>query len=391
MGSRDRKHFESYRLQTQVKHQILEKYLNVYFHILMNRHSSLMYIDGFSGPGKYRSGSRAIDGSPLRILNLIASSDKFSPAVSTMFIEDDRALFKELESNIESFYTQHPHIHQPVTTLGKFADVMDSFLNQFRFSNRLGPAFLFIDPCGVAGTDFDIIRRFLQHRYTEAMIFFNIDGVRRILGLNDPAGNTLTQILGSKQRAHDLVLHVQKETTPIGKEQRIIDYYKWLLAEFTPAKYVSAFRVEYEDRRTVSHYFLHATSHHLGFAKMKDVMWSEASRFSGNGGFGLEQASNQDQLHYIPLFDPLMTQLRSEIIDVLRQRGTTKTDYFFKNLPETKDNPWCEKAYKSMLITMEEDKTLEVMSKTNPQVKAKSPRIRNGKNTLGKGYYVRLR
>ena len=48
-SSDDKKHFEDYREQTQVKHDILAAYLRPYFHILKARSNNLIYIDAFAG------------------------------------------------------------------------------------------------------------------------------------------------------------------------------------------------------------------------------------------------------------------------------------------------------------------------------------------------------
>jgi three-Cys-motif partner protein len=69
---RDRDHFEVYREQTQVKHEILAAYLPAYFHILKARNRNLLFIDGFAGRGTYTrtDTGEKVDGSPLRALNL---------------------------------------------------------------------------------------------------------------------------------------------------------------------------------------------------------------------------------------------------------------------------------------------------------------------------------
>ena len=66
----DRKHFEDYREQTKVKHEILAAYLDPYFTIVGSANPSLLYIDGFAGPGAYKKADtgEVFDGSPLRAL-----------------------------------------------------------------------------------------------------------------------------------------------------------------------------------------------------------------------------------------------------------------------------------------------------------------------------------
>ena len=64
--SNDRSHFEEYREQTRVKHEILEKYLRAYLHVLKGRNNNLLFIDGFAGPGAYQNNGSSQPGSPIR-------------------------------------------------------------------------------------------------------------------------------------------------------------------------------------------------------------------------------------------------------------------------------------------------------------------------------------
>jgi spore photoproduct lyase len=75
----DREHFEDYRAQTQVKHEILAAYLAPYFQIVGKTNKNLLYIDGFAGPGAYTKADtgETFDGSPLLALKLIAGNDRF--------------------------------------------------------------------------------------------------------------------------------------------------------------------------------------------------------------------------------------------------------------------------------------------------------------------------
>jgi three-Cys-motif partner protein len=85
----DREHFEDYRNQTRVKHEILDAYLDPYFQIVGSKNPDLLYIDGFAGRGSYTKADtgEVFDGSPLRALKLIASNKTFSAKVSTVFIQ----------------------------------------------------------------------------------------------------------------------------------------------------------------------------------------------------------------------------------------------------------------------------------------------------------------
>ena len=128
----DREHFEDYREQTQVKHEILAAYLPAYFHILKGRSANLIYIDGFAGRGTYTKADtdEKIDGSPLRALSLIAEDKVFAAKVSTIFIESDDVLFPQLDQAVTHFYEMHNQIRKPKTLHGTFANRISDVMKE---------------------------------------------------------------------------------------------------------------------------------------------------------------------------------------------------------------------------------------------------------------------
>lgn len=213
----DRQHFEDYRAQTQVKHEILAAYLEPYFRIVGTTNNNLVYLDGFAGPGTYQRAEtgETIDGSPLRALKLIAGNETFSKKVSTVFIEQDPVLHNQLENAVTGFATTHSQIRQPSTACCAFSERVRELLEDVK--GNLAPTFLFVDPCGVAGASFDTIKSVMACKSSEAFIFFNIDGVRRIAGLKD-LSSVLIELLGSKQRAESL-LAALRQTADVFKRE----------------------------------------------------------------------------------------------------------------------------------------------------------------------------
>jgi three-Cys-motif partner protein len=200
----DREHFNSYREQTHAKHTILEKYLWAYFNILKANNKNLVFIDGFAGRGFYTSPETgtSVDGSPMRALKKIASTPELASRVTTVFIERDAVLAADLKTSVDAFVASNPQIRKPRLAVGSFADQLTAALDGLDAKGvRLAPTFLFVDPCGVAGASFEAIKRFMKNDSCELLLFFNIDGVRRILGLRDGMGDTLAELLGSKDRA----------------------------------------------------------------------------------------------------------------------------------------------------------------------------------------------
>lgn len=233
MSPSDKDHFESYRPQTLAKHTILKNYITAYFHILKRSEDRIIYIDGFAGRGTYTAGDgSAIPGSPRHALELIASTSEFAAKVRTIFIERDRDLFAQLAATLRSFGEGHPDFPEPILANGAFSTEMTVILDSWKKSGAaIAPMFVFIDPCGVDGVDFAVIQRLLRaQRKCEVFLFFNIEGVRRILGLRDQMGDTLAGLLGTQERADELVRIVDSLRTN-ERDGAIIRYYEGLLRE----------------------------------------------------------------------------------------------------------------------------------------------------------------
>jgi three-Cys-motif partner protein len=296
----DKNHFEDYREQTQVKHEILAAYLAPYFRIVGKTNKNLLYVDGFAGPGAYTKADtgEVFNGSPLRALELIARDADFYAKVSTVFIEVDQELYNRLDAAVANFVKVNPHVRKPATHCCAFAEGMRKLLTQSR--GNLPPTFLFVDRCGVTGTSFETIKTVMACKSSEAFVFFNIDGVRRIAGL-DKLSDVLVELLGSRQRAKTLFGALQ-ETDDVGeREQMILASYRDALREEMGIVYTIPFRVEFEDKQKTSHYLIHATRHPLGFKIMKEIMWNRGHSEEGENAMQLVQSGRTD---YVPLFDP---------------------------------------------------------------------------------------
>jgi len=382
----DREHFEDYREQTRVKHEILEAYLGPYFQILGSGNRNLLYIDGFAGRGTYSkagTGER-FDGSPLRALKLISENETFSAKVSTMFIEADPVLYSDLEKAVTEFANSYPNIRKPICARCTFAEGVRELLD--KVGGKLAPTFLFVDPCGVAGTCFETINHVMACKSSEAFIFFNIDGVRRIAGL-DKLSDVLIELLGSKARAENLFVALQYEDSVEKREQMILQAYREALFNDMGVTYSVPFRVESEDKQKTSHYLIHATNHRLGFKIMKDVMWRHGHSDDRAGGLAFEQAS---RTNFTPLFDLGGDEVKHQILSAL-DNAPLKVAVICDDWVCRPDNMLCETAYKRALLELEAAGKIEVLSKDLKDVVTAAERPkRNKKPTLGNDYFLRL-
>lgn len=228
---------------------------------------------------------------------------------------------------------------------------------------------------------FATLERFLSQPRCECLLFFNIEGVRRILGLGPKMGSTLPELLGTVARAAELSERVATCETPQQREECIVSYYTDLLRS-TPAQFVTVFRVEKADRRATSHYLIHATSSATGFRIMKDVMWSLGETSEGAGGLALEQAT-------VARDGMLLVRPRAEAIKtaVLKQlaAGPKRAQHFYEGLTEQPGNRLSTSAYRHALLELEAAKLIDVLDKQGANIAGKRKR-----GTLGKDYYIRL-
>ena len=309
---------------------------------------NLLFIDGFAGRGTYTKAStgETVDGSPLRALKLIAESKDFTDRVSTIFIESDPELFAELASKVDEFFATHKSIREPVSMRGTFAERIGEIMNAVE--GNLAPTFLFVDPCGVSGTSFSSIRDVMSCDKCETFIFFNIDGVRRIAGL-DTLSDVLIDLMGSRERSQSLYDAFRSATSVAEREELILSHYRSALNDDIGAQYTPAFRVEQEDKQKTSHYLIHATKHPLGFKIMKDVMWRYGHTDDQPGGLELEQAS---RTNFIPLFDLSGDEVKHRILTELGT-GPRKVALFCDDWVCRPDDMLCETAYKKAILDLE--------------------------------------
>ncbi|MEN0066398.1 MAG: three-Cys-motif partner protein TcmP [Myxococcota bacterium] len=383
MGNADKEHFDSYRDQTRIKHTILERYLRAYFTIMNKRADRLVYIDGFAGRGSYASQTGPVDGSPLRALGAIASIERLRGKVETLFIERDRRYLKSLQEAVELFCIEEPDLLRPELGEGRFARVLTDKLDAAeRAGSRLPPTFLFVDPCGVQGTSFEVISRVLERPLCEAFIFFNLDGISRIIGQDNSDSETLAEVLGSEARVKDFLDALRPLRNPQAREDHIIHTYRNLLSNETPATYIAPFRVEFEERRRTSHYLIHATKHKLGFKIMKDIMWQNGRRQDGPGGLEYQQASMEKQFS---MFDYQQATVVKTITRELETCTRCRVEHFTDQLAGRAEDLVAPRGYRDALQHMERQGTIIVEAKDGSGERAKRQ-----PGTLGDEYFVTL-
>lgn len=387
MANDDKEHFEEYKEQTRIKHEILAKYLKPYFEIrARGAHDNLVYIDGFAGAGQYQSEDGPKPGSPLQALTVFAGlAGGVGAKITSIFIEKDPDLFAQLKAAVTAHHQQLSSLRTPLVVNGTFESETEDLLKQLKDGgSALAPSFLFADPCGVSGLAFRTLVRYLNEGDGEALLFFNYDGVTRIAGLGFKPGATLSQLLGSDERAQALLEALKTATD---REDTIVSFYLDALAADVPDLFSTAFRIESEQKKKTSHYLIHLTRSPLGFRLMKEVMWPLGKSADGGGGLALEQASMRAGPR---LFRPEWDAVKQGVLDLLKN-GPLMVGYFYDTLSEQRGNRLCRHAYKEALLELEDAGKIAIIDKKG-QLTSKATRIvRKGVPTLGETHTVHLK
>jgi len=388
MPSKVDSHFEDYKEQTRIKHEILTKYLKPYFEIrAKGNHDNLVYIDAFAGCGEYKSDAGAQPGSPIRALATFASlKSGIGGKVTSIFIEERKAFFDELVAAVLKFAPESKGLRTPHLSHGTFESEVNDLLSALRAKNaQLAPSFLFADPCGVDGLKFSALIRYLKEAQGEAFLFFNYSGVTRIAGVGYKAGGTLVNLLGGDDRARSLIERLEGQNAD-AKEEIIIAAYLEALDYEIKDLFSTAFRIEFEDKRSTSHYLIHLTRNDLGFKLMKEIMWPLGRTNEGDGALSLEQASVAGNR---PLFRPRWDEVKASILrDLQAAAGPLATNYFYDTLSSQRGNQLCRPAYRKALLELEA--AGRVIIKKGDNITTAATRPKRGGPTLGDNYSIHL-
>ncbi|MBK6315128.1 MAG: three-Cys-motif partner protein TcmP [Blastocatellia bacterium] len=127
---------------TIAKHEILVRYLGAWFPILNAHHGRIVYIDGFSGPGRYSQGE---PGSPILALDVAVNHRKsMSGELVFLFIEEREDRLSHLRHELSAIPV--PAHFKVIAEPGRFDERLSQVLDSIDAdSSTLAPTFAFVD------------------------------------------------------------------------------------------------------------------------------------------------------------------------------------------------------------------------------------------------------
>lgn len=307
---------------TMGKHLVLRAYLNAWFPILSSWQKRILFIDGFAGPGEYKGGE---EGSPqIAMRALVDHTAKIEAEVVFFFIEVEPERAQHLESIVNDWMIKLPKNAIPHVVNGRFDETMEEVLGSLDEQHRrIAPAFVMIDPFGVAGTPMSVVRRILSNPQCEVYFSLMYEPMNRFK--NTPEFEKhLDELFGCS----DWRVIVEIEDSEL-RRKGLYDLYETQLRG-AGANHVVHFDIYSGNRLIYSIFF--ATRNDVGCDRMKAAIWKAAPEgtyeFRGTHG-------GQLALTLKPSFEPLKTQLLDEFGDahwypieaVQKFVRSDKTDY----------------------------------------------------------------
>lgn len=265
---------------TQAKHEILRRYLGAWFPILAKHNQRVVYIDGFSGPGRYKEGE---PGSPIIALREALKQSVLLRDIDLTFLfMDERAdRIEHLKNELAGFsFPSNFSIHAKA---GLFDVELKNLLDALEEKGlQIAPTFAFIDPFGFKGLPFELVKRLLKNPKTEVFISVMTDSINRFLEHPDKQTTQhIVRLFGTPE-----VLDIARTQTDRVTKLRLL--YQEQLEKV--AKFVRFFEMRNVDNRPI-YYLFFATNHPLGHKKMKEAFW----KVDSSTGFCFSDATNPQQ------------------------------------------------------------------------------------------------
>jgi len=285
---------------SRAKHEILRRYLGAWFPILSTYKDRILYIDGFCGPGRYKTGE---PGSPIIALEVAKNhSQTLRGDLQFWFIDERPDRIEHLKAELASL--KLPSSFKTSPEVGRFHEKLAPLLTQAETENKsLPPTFVFIDPFGFSGIPFKLVSQFLKQPACEIFITFMVDAINRWLEHPNPEiTQHIEDVFGTKEAV----------TIASGGGNRVaslrILYQKQLQ---DVAKFVRYFEMR-DSADRIQYYLFFASNNRLGHLKMKEAMWM----VNPGGEFQFSDATNPNQLVLLEtdstaaLIDTLLNQFK---------------------------------------------------------------------------------
>jgi three-Cys-motif partner protein len=254
--------FNEQKAHSELKAQILEKYVPVWAGILIRQRVSdrVIYIDLFSGPGIYKDGSES---TPILVLKQVIQKPELHNAFVSYFSDADADNVDALKLAVSELSNLKALKYAPIVERAEITS--ESHLQFAKLS--LVPAFLFFDPFGYKTLSVNMIQSILKNPGSECIFFFNYNRINP--AIQNPVVRKIVDAIFGKARV-DKLQAILPTLDNAGTEAAIIGALRESLFEID-GKYVVPFGFRSESGK-LTHHLVFVGKHPLGHKIIKEVL-----------------------------------------------------------------------------------------------------------------------
>lgn len=338
----DRSFFDESREQSQVKAEIVSKYLWAWAKVILptarKKDGRVAYIDLFAGPGRYKDG---VNSTPIKVLETALADQELRQSLVTLFNDKEA----ENVSSLNKAISELPNISRMKYAPQVINEEVGSEIVKWFEQMRLIPTLFFVDPWGYKGLSLGLINSVLKNWGCDCLFFFNYNRIN--MALTNEIVRDHMNVLFGEERA-DVIRQELDKLSPNERESLILERLAEALKE-KGATYVLPFTFKNEHSSRTSHHLIFASKHFKGYEIMKGIMARESSEQNqGVPSFEFSPASEKFPLLF-ELTKPLDDLEEMLLKEFSGQTLTMKEIYEKHNV----GRPFIETNYKRALISLE--------------------------------------
>ncbi len=307
MGESSDDFFEGKRLWSKIKDEVLGNYMSPYLAKVNKRGQPILLIDGYAGPGIFEDGTR---GSPLIMCE--KAEERARGNYHAIFINKERKYHERLLREIQ----QRGWLNSAEPRLGDTQLVLQEIPKALKDQT----VFLYLDPFGPTGCDFNLLEPFLHRNprfSTEILLTMNMPGMHRLaarhvneVGRKDEETIRdnrlkLTRAFGGDYWKDILLQNIDAEK----REIQLIEAYQKKLSVYFP--YTRSCPVREGTGKRIKYFIVFASHHRDALVLLNDIMVNAyfAAMHQADLGGGIWEDTDWREMRSIEGLDQTVTAL----------------------------------------------------------------------------------
>lgn len=337
----EEKFFDDPRENSKVKSLIVEKYFKAWASIVTTnkRVDRILYLDLFSGPGKYDDGTES---TPIKVLKTAIADDNLRNRLVTIFNDAEPHHCESLREAVANLERKDSLKYAPEI----YNTEVNQHVAELFAKQTLIPTLSFLDPFGYKGLTLPLIQSLLKDWGSDCILFFNYNRVNA--AINNPFVETHINKLFGVAKAQELRSKLPAMDT---RERELT-----ILEELTKAikniggQYVLPFTFKSDKVHRTSHHLVFVSKHFRGYEVMKDIMANSSSGQSAENVATFEYDPASAKYPTLFAFAAPLADLGKSLIQQFQGRTMTMQEIYEVHNVGT---PFIKKHYQTVLKDLE--------------------------------------